>query len=74
MNGIVDRIEGNILVIEVDDKIYNFNIEGINLDIKEGDVVEVILEDDRIISIKKNNIETQKRKEYIQELTKDMWE
>lgn len=74
MQGIVDRIENNFAVIEVEDKMYNVDIKDNNEALKEGDVVDVILEDGKIVKIKKNNLETSSRKEYIKEITKDMWQ
>lgn len=74
MQGIVDRIENNFAVIEVEDKMYNVDIKDNNEALKEGDVVDIILEDGKIVKIKKNNLETSSRKEYIKEITKDMWQ
>ena len=74
MQGIVDRIEHNFAVIEVEDKMYNVDIKDKNEALKEGDVVDIILEDGKIVKIKKNNLETSSRKEYIKEITKDMWQ
>lgn len=74
MQGIVDRIENNFAVIEVEDKMYNVDIKDNNEALKEGDVVDIILEDVKIVKIKKNNLETSSRKEYIKEITKDMWQ
>ena len=69
MQGIVDRIENNFAVIEVEDKMYNVDIKDNNEALKEGDVVDIILEDGKIVKIKKNNLETSSRKEYIKEIT-----
>lgn len=74
MQGIVDRIENNFAVIEVEDKMYNVDIKDNNEALKEGDVVDIIFEDGKIVKIKKNNLETSSRKEYIKEITKDMWQ
>ncbi|MGN1013573.1 MAG: DUF3006 domain-containing protein [Clostridia bacterium] len=74
MQGIVDRIENNFAVIEVEDKMYNVDIKDNNEALKEGDVVDIILEDGKIVKIKKNYFETASRKEYIKEITKDMWQ
>lgn len=74
MQGIVDRIENNFAVIEVEDKMYNVDIKDNNEALKEGDAVDIILEDGKIVKIKKNNLETSSRKEYIKEITKDMWQ
>ena len=53
---------------------YNVDIKDNNEALKEGDVVDIILEDGKIVKIKKNNLETSSRKEYIKEITKDMWQ
>lgn len=74
MKGIVDRFEGNIIVIEVNEKMYNVDINITDGTLKEGDVVELIMQDDKVISVKKNEEETQSREEYINNLVKDMWE
>lgn len=74
MKGIVDRFEGNIVVIETDEKMYNVDIELTDGTLKEGDVVELIIQDDFIVEVRKNIEETQNREEYMNNLIKDMWE
>lgn len=74
MIGIVDRLEEKFIVIEIEEKIYTVGKNIIQGEITEGDVVDVIFENDKIISIKKNNDKTISRKQYIADLTKDMWE
>ena len=74
MKGIVDRIEDSIVVIETDEKMYNVDVERTDGTLKEGDVVELIIQDDYIVEVRKNVEETQSRKEYINDLIKDMWE
>ncbi len=73
MLGIVDRFEGKYIVVEVEDKIYNVKKDISKEELKEGDVVNLEIRDKIVISIKKNLQETQKRKEYIKNLSKDMW-
>ncbi len=73
MLGIVDRFEGKYIVVEVEDKIYNVKKDISKEELKEGDVVNLEIRDKIVISIKKNLQETQKRKEYIKNLLKDMW-
>lgn len=73
MIGIVDRFEGDYVVIEVDDTMYNFSKKYIEGEIKEGDTVEIVSENGRIVAIKKNEEMTISRKKYIEDLTKDMW-
>lgn len=73
MTGIVDRIEEEIIVVEVDEKIYNIPKEKCIGEVHEGDVVDVEKYEE-IISIKTNNEETKNREEYIDDLTKNMWE
>lgn len=73
MLGIVDRFEGKYIVVEVEDKIYNVKKDISKEELKEGDVVNLEIRDKIVISIKKNLQETQKRKEYIKKLSKDMW-
>lgn len=74
MRGIVDRFEENIVVIETDEKMYNVDISVTDGTLKEGDVVELIMQEGIVIQVKKKEEETQSRKEYINDLTKDMWE
>lgn len=74
MKGIVDRIEDSIVVIETDEKMYNVDVERTDGTLKEGDVVELIIQDDYIVEVRKNVEETQSREEYINDLIKDMWE
>lgn len=74
MKGIVDRIEDSIVVIETDKKMYNVDVERTDGTLKEGDVVELIIQDDYIVEVRKNVEETQSREEYINDLIKDMWE
>ena len=73
MLGIVDRFEGKYIVVEVEDKIYNVKKDISKEELKEGDVVNLEIRDKIVISIKKNLQETQKRKEYIKNLSKDIW-
>ena len=73
MRGIVDRIEGKIVVIEVEDKMYNVDIEQFNLEIKEGDCVDIEIKDGKVIKMSKDEQATLDRKKYIDELTKNMW-
>lgn len=74
MKGIVDRIEENIIVIEYDEKMYNVDSFLIHEQLDEGDVVEIIIQDNKIASLKKDLKGTLSRKEYINKLTKDMWQ
>lgn len=74
MQGIVDRFEENIVVIETDEKMYNIDVEKIEGNIKEGDVVELIIKDGVVLQVIKKESETQIRKEYMKDLLKDMWE
>ena len=73
MLGIVDRFEGKYIVVEIEDRIYNAKKDILEEELKEGDVVNLEIRDGIVISIKKNIQETQKRKEYIKKLSKDMW-
>jgi hypothetical protein len=74
MQGIVDRIEDDIVVIEIEGTMYNVDIELLEDEISEGDVVDVEFWENEIISVTKDYTQTQKREEYIDELTRDMWE
>ena len=73
MLGIIDRFEGEYIVVESEDKIYSVKKDISKENLQEGDVVNLEIKNKSIVSIKKNLRETQKRKEYIVNLTKDMW-
>lgn len=73
MTGIVDRIENNIVVIEINEEMYDVDISLAQDKVAEGDVVDIELKDEKIVSIKKNNTSTKSREKYIKEITKDMW-
>jgi hypothetical protein len=74
MQGIVDRIEEDIVVIEIEGTMYNVDIELLEDEISEGDVVDVEFWENEIVSVTKDYTQTQKREEYIEQLTRDMWE
>lgn len=74
MQGIVDRIEEDIVVIEIEGTMYNVDIELLEDEISEGDVVDVEFWENEIVSVTKDYTQTQKREEYIDQLTRDMWE
>ncbi len=74
MKGIVDRFEGEFVVIEIDGVITNISKELVAEDVEEGDVVNINVEDGNIVSVVLNQEDTRSRKQYIEDLTKDMWE
>ena len=74
MEGIVDRIEGDIVVVEIKEKMYNIAIEKVYCNILEGDVVDIVFKDEEVISLKRNDKKTKERKQYINSITKDMWQ
>ena len=74
MEGIVDRIEGDIVVVEIKEKMYNIAIEKVYGNILEGDVVDIVFKDKEVISLKRNYKKTKERKQYINSITKDMWQ
>lgn len=69
MKGIVDRFEGNIVVIEIDGKTQDISKDIVNADVKVSDVVELV--NGRWIAKKG---ETAKRKKEIQSLMESVWE
>jgi len=69
MKGIVDRIEGEYVVLEVEDKIFNFKINLFPPDIEEGDVVEE--KNGQFFILKE---ETDIRKESIKKMFRDLTE
>lgn len=69
MKAIIDRIEEDIVVCELEiGNVIDINKKWFNFKIKEGDVVDIT---QKIIPLPE---ETEKRKKYIEELTKDLWE
>ncbi len=71
MRGIIDRIEGKIVIIELEDntmlKVPKRNIKGL---CKEGKVVEIFHECENVLI---NEYETIERDKYIKTLIKDLW-
>lgn len=67
MKGIVDRFEGDRVVLELKDGILSFDLELFPKNIKEGDVVEY--SDNRFIV---NEIETRERRAYIDSMFKSL--
>lgn len=64
MKLIIDRFESNYAVCEDENRVmHNISKSLIPSESREGDVLEIIL----------NKEETEKRRKYIEELTKDMW-
>lgn len=63
MKGIVDRIEKDVVVIEIEKEIFNFNIDLFPEGIKEGDLVEY--EEDKFVILED---ETKKREKEIGDL------
>ncbi len=74
MQVVVDRIENNIVVLEVDGKIVNVNIDKVEGEICEGDVVDIEYLDDEIVKVKVNKDKTKSRQEYMSDLIKGMWQ
>jgi Protein of unknown function (DUF3006) len=65
---IVDRIEGNIVVLEIDNALININKDSIIGDVKEGDI---LIDKENIYEI---DIEkTKLRKEKINNMMKELW-
>ncbi|RUS44565.1 DUF3006 domain-containing protein [Cohnella sp. AR92] len=69
MKGIVDRFEGDIVVIEIDGQPRDFPRHSVDKDVKAGDVVE-LLENVWI----KNATETVRRSQEIKKLMDDVWD
>ncbi len=60
MKGVVDRLEGDRVVLELEDGNLDFDIELFPENIKEGDIVEYL--DNKFVV---NEMETKERKAYI---------
>lgn len=59
MKGIVDRIENNIVVLEVGEEYLNLDLDKFPEDIKEGDLVEY--EDDKYIILIDETVNREKK-------------
>lgn len=72
MKGIIDRIEGNLVVVELENKkMININIDEFPKELKEGDYV---YKDKKTKKIKINEEISKKINEEVKELTKDIWD
>ncbi|WP_379248614.1 DUF3006 domain-containing protein [Paenibacillus sp. GCM10028914] len=69
MKGIVDRLEGEYIVIEVEGKTIDVSTKKIAKDVKVGDVVILV---DGLWRTDKH--ETEQRKAQITKLMKEVWE
>ena len=69
MKGIVDRFEGNIVVIEIDGNTQDISKDIVNSDVKVSDVVELV--NGKWVTKKE---ETDKRKKEIKSLMDSVWE
>ena len=67
MKGIVDRIEGEFVVIELNEEMINVHKSKLPEDIKEGDIVELVGEE-----FVKLPEETERRKSEINDLFNDL--
>ena len=59
LKGIVDRIENNIVILEVNDDYFNLNLEKFPKEIKEGDLVEY--EDGKFIILIEETVNREKQ-------------
>jgi hypothetical protein len=66
MKGIIDRFEGNLVVVEIDGETKDFPKEILPSEAKVGDVIEI-----KITLLKE---ETKKLKSEIDQLMQDVWE
>lgn len=67
VKGIVDRLEGDKVVLEIEDGTLSFDIELFPESVKEGDIVEYL--DNRFII---NELETKNRRTYIDNMFKSL--
>lgn len=74
MQAIVDRIEEDIVVLEVDEKIINVSKDKVEGEISEGDVVDIEYMNNEIVNVKVNKNQTKSRQEYMSDLIKGMWQ
>lgn len=69
MKGIVDRIEGNYVILEINGEMQSIKKEKFPEEIKEGDIVK--FKENKFIILKE---ETEKRRKSIEELFNDLKE
>jgi hypothetical protein len=69
MNGIVDRFEGEIVVIEIDGVMQDFSKSIVEPSVQAGDSVNLI--DGKWVT---NKVETENRTKKIKELMNNIWE
>lgn len=69
MKGIIDRFEGDLVVIEVDGKTRNVSKELVGSKVKVNDVVEFVNEKWIV-----NEEESEKRRKKIKSLMESVWE
>ncbi|OZM56326.1 hypothetical protein CIB95_13000 [Lottiidibacillus patelloidae] len=69
MRGIIDRFEGNIVIIEIEGKTKDYSRNNVDSSVKQNDVV--VYRDGRWIP---DGEETKKRSEKIKKLMTDVWE
>ncbi|WP_316571344.1 DUF3006 domain-containing protein [Neobacillus sp. YIM B06451] len=69
MRGIIDRFEGELVVIEVDGDMRDFPKEIFPTEAEPGDVVEIV--DGKVTIL---NAETDKLKKEIEDLMREIWE
>jgi len=68
MRGIIDRFEGDFVVVELDNnEMKNIRKELVPKEAKEGDILNI----GEVITIEHE--ETEKRRKRIEKLTEDMW-
>jgi hypothetical protein len=68
--GIIDRLEGELAVVECEDKMININLSKLPNGIKAGDVIE--FQHDGTITLNKK--ETDQRKARIEKLMNELFE
>ncbi|WP_028392364.1 DUF3006 domain-containing protein [Bacillus cihuensis] len=69
MKGIIDRFEGDLVVVEVDGKTINVPKKLVDSKVKVSDVVELVNEKWMV-----NEAETEKRRKKIKSIMESVWE
>ncbi|MBA9026169.1 DUF3006 domain-containing protein [Peribacillus huizhouensis] len=69
MKGIIDRFEGDLVVVEVDGKTINVPKKLVDSKVKVSDVVELVNE-----KWMANEAETEKRRKKIKSIMESVWE
>lgn len=73
VEGIIDRFEGDYIVVEIEGKMYDVLRSITDEELAEGDVLDVVIQEGEVVSITKNPEKTKTAEDALADLLKDMW-